>query len=264
MLGADTVPLWNEDLPKGGHRRRPISTEGAEAVYFSACIGSIFGTDTETPGVNLAFATLAKRAGVSISTPAEIGSLCCGTPWKSKGLTDGYEEMAHFLLPVLWRASRAGEIPIVSDASSCTEGLRQLVESAPGKYRSLQVVDCISFTRAEILPGLTVSEKLPSLALHPTCSSTRLGLDTDLAALAGVVSDEVVIPESWGCCAFAGDRGMLHPELTASATAREAAEIGERGFAAYASTNRTCEIGMSRATDRTYRHILELLEEATR
>ena len=57
---------------------------------------------------------------------------------------------------------------------------------------------------------------------------------------------------------------MLHPELTASATAREAAEVGERGFAAYASTNRTCEIGMSRATDRTYRHILELLEEATR
>ena len=141
MLGADTVPLWNEDLPKGGHRRRPISNEDAEAVYFSACIGSIFGTGSETPGVSLAFATLAKRAGVSISTPAEIGSLCCGTPWKSKGLTDGYQEMAHLLLPVLWRASRAGEIPIVSDASSCTEGLRQLVESAPGKYRSLQVVD---------------------------------------------------------------------------------------------------------------------------
>ncbi len=30
-------------------------------------------------------------------------------------------------------------------------------------------------------------------------------------------------PDDWGCCAFAGDRGMLHPELTASATAAEAA-----------------------------------------
>lgn len=63
----------------------------------------------------------------------------------------------------------------------------------------------------------------------------------------------VFIPEGWGCCAFAGDRGMLHPELTASATAVESAEIAaadaERdGFDDFVSANRTCEIGMSRAT----------------
>jgi D-lactate dehydrogenase len=73
-----------------------------------------------------------------------------------------------------------------------------------------------------------------------------------------------VVPGAWGCCAFAGDRGLLHPELTASATAREAAEIATRTFAAYASSNRTCEIGMSRATGQPYVHVLELLEQATR
>src|SRR5699024_12181236 len=57
------------------------------------------------------------------------------------------------------------------------------------------------------------------------------------------------------CCGFAGDRGMLHPELTASATAGQADEIArletEHGrFDAYLSANRTCEMGMSRATDR--------------
>ena len=57
---------------------------------------------------------------------------------------------------------------------------------------------------------------------------------------------------------------MLHPELTASATAAEAAEVRERDAEAHASCNRTCEIGMTRATGKDYRHVLELLEEATR
>jgi D-lactate dehydrogenase len=72
------------------------------------------------------------------------------------------------------------------------------------------------------------------------------------------------VPVEWGCCAFAGDRGLLHPELTASASAAEAAEVNSRSFAEYASVNRTCELGMSRATGHQYRHILELVEQATR
>jgi len=78
------------------------------------------------------------------------------------------------------------------------------------------------------------------------------------------VADDVVVPDDWQCCAFAGDRGLLHPELTASATRQEAAEIDARDFDAYASVNRTCEIGMARATGHPYRHLLELLEQATR
>jgi len=265
ILGADTVPLWEKDIPKGGPRRRPISNEDPAAVYFSACIGSMFGPDAESPGVSLAFAAIARRAGVQISTPTGIGSLCCGTPWKSKGLSVGYRTMAGQVLPALYAASEGGRIPIVSDASSCTEGLRQMVESADDdRYRELVLVDSITFACTELLPRLQIGRKLKSLAVHPTCSSTRLHLDAALGSLAEAIADEVVIPGSWGCCAFAGDRGMLHPELTASATEKEAAEVNQRSFAAYASTNRTCEIGMSRATHHTYRHILELLEEVTR
>ena len=53
---------------------------------------------------------------------------------------------------------------------------------------------------------------------------------------------------------------QFHPELTASATAAEAAEVNEREYAAYVSANRTCELGMSRATSREYRHVLEVLD----
>jgi hypothetical protein len=48
-----------------------------------------------------------------------------------------------------------------------------------------------------------------------------------------------------------------HFQLTPS----EAAALGGD---AHASCNRTCELGMSRATGEQYRHVLELFEESTR
>ena len=83
-------------------------------------------------------------------------------------------------------------------------------------------------------------------------------------SIASAISESVVVPDDWGCCGFAGDRGMLHPELTASATNAEAKSVRNNRTSAYASTNRTCEIALSRATEQSYTHILELLEEATR
>lgn len=56
---------------------------------------------------------------------------------------------------------------------------------------------------------------------------------------------------------------MLHPELTDGATREEAADVAARPTEQYASCNRTCEMGMTRATGRTYRHVLELLAERT-
>lgn len=100
--------------------------------------------------------------------------------------------------------------------------------------------------------------------LHPTCATRKAGLDGALAALAGAVAQDVTVPVAWGCCGFAGDRGLLHPELTASATAGESAEV--RGIDAdiHLSANRTCELGMTRATGRSYVHVLEALEAVTR
>lgn len=43
--------------------------------------------------------------------------------------------------------------------------------------------------------------------------------------------------------AFAGDRRMLHPELTESATKEQAADMAAMGTTAHASCHRTCELG---------------------
>jgi D-lactate dehydrogenase len=268
VLGDEVIPLWSPDLPAGGHRRSRVDPEpvagAAQAVYFAACIGSMFGPEPGSAGVSLAFRELCSRAGVRLVTPDRIDALCCGTPWKSKGLTAGYATMAEIVRPILWQASDEGRLPVVVDASSCSEGLRQLVEPGDQSLPGVEVIDAIAFADAELRPRLTVGHRLPSLLLHPTCSSTRLGLDPALRRLAGMIADTLVVPNDWGCCGFAGDRGLLHPELTAAATAAEAAEVRATEVTAYGSTNRTCEIGLTRATGRPYRHILELLEQVTR
>ncbi|MFD1719002.1 FAD-binding and (Fe-S)-binding domain-containing protein [Georgenia deserti] len=297
-LGTDVVPRYDSALPPGGRARprttprRPGSARETsvrpppdDAVLFAACLGTLFapertGTDPGADrgiGATAALMRLARRAGVELTIPDGLDDLCCGTPWKSKGYIAGYRTMSERVLPILHAASDGGRLPVVADAASCTEGLRTMqdvistvstagaagnastVAEAPG----LTIVDAVVFAR-DLLPRLTVTARLGSIALHPTCSTTALGAGDALRDVAAAVAEEVYVPENWGCCAYAGDRGMLHPELTASATAAEAAEIGSRPFDAYASANRTCELGMTTATGRPYRHILELLEEATR
>lgn len=260
----DTVPLWSRDLPRGGTPRRPApmsdADADADAVYVPSCLNTLFGPAEGGPGVMTALTRLCERAGIRLHVPQAIGSLCCGTPWSSKGFADGYEIMRSRVEKALHRATDGGRVPVVSDAASCTEGFARLTAAADG----VEVLDAVAFVADRVLPRLTVHSRIPSLALHPTCSSVRLGLDAAVARIAEAIAESVVVPEGWQCCAFAGDRGMLHPELTASATRAEAEAVRNGGFAAHASMNRTCEIGMTRATGQTYRHLLELLDMATR
>ncbi|MGV9195306.1 FAD-binding and (Fe-S)-binding domain-containing protein [Microbacterium sp. MC2] len=268
LLGADEVPRYSSDLPRGGYPRRGGGvTPGAEAVFFAACTGTMFAPGGGGVGSSEAFRLLCERAHLTIVEPDHVSSMCCGTPWKSKGHRDGYDTMTEQVLPALLVASRGGQLPIVCDAASCTEGLRSMAARAHSTgpaYANLRFVDSVQYVRERLLGRLVVTTPISSIALHRTCSTTQLGIDDDLAAIARALSPDVFEPAEWGCCAFAGDRGMLHPELTASATAREAGEVNSRAFAAYASANRTCELGMSRATGKTYVHILELLEHSTR
>jgi D-lactate dehydrogenase len=262
VLGAENFPLWERDLPGGGTPRRPRAADHPVAVYVPACIGTMFGPVEGSMGVQGAFLALTERAGLEVRVPDGIGNMCCGTPWKSKGYTAGYEQMRARMLEDLWEATDFGSIPVVCDATSCTEGLiRMIATTHPG----IRIVDAVAFVDEHVLPRLPVREKIGSLVLHPTCSSTHLGLNDALRRVGEAVAERVDVPIDWGCCAFAGDRGMLHPELTASATAREAAAVAAAGkYDGYASLNRTCELGLTRATGEDYRHVLELLEVATR
>lgn len=288
VVGTDVVPRVDDDLPGPGPQREVEGVPGEpRAVLFASCMGELFapaarglpGFDGSSLGAEQAFRALCERAGIGLAVPEGIGGLCCGTPWVSKGLPDGAARMARQMLDALWAATRGGELPVVCDASSCTHGLvetpHHLGEADRERFARLRVVDAVTFVRTDVLPALAERgvdvERQGSVVVHPTCATVHLGAVDDLRAVAAAVADDAVVPAAWGCCGFAGDRGMLHPELTAAATHAEAADVaaGERArsggrYDAYVSNNRTCEMGMARATGRDYVHVLELLEAATR
>lgn len=262
VTGSEVVPRYSADLPTGGARRRVIRRPHPDAVYFTSCTTTMFGPiDGKARGVSESLLGLCERAGIVLATPDELPSLCCGTPWKSKGFDGGYAVMREQVVPALWRATRHGELPVVCDASSCTEGLRLMFDSVSGN--AIKVIDAVQFVDDHVLDKLGKGKRIASLTVHPTCSSTRLGVNPALLRIAAACAVEVTVPADWGCCAFAGDRGMLHPELTASATAAEAAAVVFAApTVAHASLNRTCELGMTRATGQPFRHILEVLEQS--
>ena len=115
------------------------------------------------------------------------------------------------------------------DTSPCTYGFRTargyLTEENQQRFDKMKFLDSIEFVHDELLPNLAIKSKADSVALHPVCSVTKLGLTPKLEAIAKACSEKVLVPLDAGCCAFAGDRGFLVPELTASATRLEAAEV---------------------------------------
>ena len=254
LFGSERLPSWSKDLPRGGKSRIPTIVSDADFVLFTSCLETIFESDTVD-----SLKSLAQKAGLTFRAPAGITNLCCGTPWASKGITSGYANMVDATYAALLIASDNGRLPVVCENSSCSEGLVKAL-----KYKAnttLKIIDSIDFATDFLLPHLEIKKKIDSVLLHPTCSSTLLGSNNNLERLANAISEKVTIPVDWGCCAFAGDRGMLHPELTASATAAEIASVQGEFFDAYLSTNATCEIGMSRATGKSYQHILCALNQ---
>jgi D-lactate dehydrogenase len=245
------------------------SREGAAAVYLPACINRIFGrAGKAAPSLPAALVEVSRRAGMPLWIPEDVSGSCCGVPWSSKGFRDGHAHKANEVVESLWRWSGNGALPVVVDASSCAHGIADpgdvLTAENAERHAEIEVLDSVAWARNHLLPRLEVRRRVASVAVHPTCSVRHLGLAPALAGLAEALAEDVHVPPTATCCGFAGDRGFLHPELTAGATAEEAAELAGRRFDAHLCSNRTCEIGLERGTGRRYESFAFLLEELTR
>jgi len=270
VLG-DNMAEWTSDMP---HAAAPVPKTiraGAHAVYFPSCISRTMGRLPDEPhdrSLLEVVLELGRRAGVPMYIPEEVAGTCCGTPFSSKGLSHAHEVAVNNAIERCWVWSEQGRHPIVVDTSPCTYGFRNargyLSEENQQRFDQMTFLDSIEFAHDTLLPKLRFSSKEDLVALHPVCSVTKLGIAAKLEAIAKACSEKVLVPLDAGCCAFAGDRGFLVPELTASATRLEAIEVKAKQPEACYSSSRTCEIGMTRATGQVYRSYLYLLEKATR
>lgn len=271
-LSGVLLPQWNQFL--GAPSRLPVTQErGADAVYFPACVTRMMGTphDEHQSPVEI-LVTVAERAGLTLWIPTDCTHHCCGTPFSSKGFHEAYHQTIERTINRMWQWSEGGTIPIITDSSSCAYTFKECMSELSGttleRYQQLRIMDSIQFTDEVIIPRLKEQNLLnpidETVVIHPVCSVVKMGLQDQLHNIVHQCSAEAVFPINAGCCGFAGDRGMLAPELTANATRRESEEVREREYAGYYSSNPPCEAAMTGAVGKPYRSYLYLLERATR
>ena len=154
------------------------------------------------------------------------------------------------------------------DTTSCTHTLLTCKDDLDKEdqelWEKLTFLDSIDFLHDIILPKLVVHREDEDVVLHPNCSARKLGLDAKMASIARQCARSATVPLNLGCCAFAGDRGLLFPELTAAATNKESTEVNSHEYGGYYSSNIPCEMGMSEATGQDYISIVYLVERASR
>lgn len=271
------LPGWNTNigtpitLPHTSHKN-------PDAIYFPACVTRMMGggdrkaTDPKAMNQVEMLLRVAERADVSLWIPEKSTSYCCGTPFSSKGFTEAYKDMLERTVDEFWEWSDGGRLPIVTDASSCTYTFRNAGKDLKGqaleRFTQLTILDSIEFVHDTLLPKLRerglLTRLQESALLHPVCSVMKLGFADKLQSVAEACAVDAVTPINVGCCAFAGDRGMIAPELTANATLLEAREAKERHYDGYYSSNPTCQIGMTTAVGEEYESFIALVERASR
>jgi D-lactate dehydrogenase len=260
-LAPSVVPRLRPELalPRAAGAPAVVSAEGPPVVCFRPCLARVLGPLPGEPEPVTLKALLA-RAGFAAVEASAPEALCCGMPFASKGYPDAARVAAARTFDALWVASGGGRLAVVTDASPCAGALQ---EHARGEARRLRVLDFPTFWAETGLAHRPPSRRQPKAVLHPTCTLVKNGGLPDLLRVARACADEVVVPASAECCGFAGDKGFLVPELTASATRREADEVRAlraTGASLY-STCRTCEIGMTRAVGAPYRSLVQLVAE---
>ncbi|XKH60275.1 FAD-binding oxidoreductase [Halomonas sediminis] len=263
-ISGSRVPQWSPALPKAAPvqvlKRDTVDDDSREkVVYLPSCATRVFGAshdDAERRSVMEITLQLLDKAGFDVILPQQVSQLCCGMAFQSKGLFDEAARKAKELNSELLRASQNGRYPILCDTSPCTLQMQEHLDER------LSMQEPVSFAQEQLLPRLSVTPLDERIAVHVTCSSTRMGLSDSFVALARTCSNDVVVPADISCCGFAGDKGFNTPELNAVALDGLAEQVA--GCSAGYSNSRTCEIGLSQHGGIPYRSILSLLDRASR
>ncbi|WP_019538416.1 FAD-binding and (Fe-S)-binding domain-containing protein [Proteiniphilum acetatigenes] len=263
-LGDGTFPLWTRHTPSGSkkitHNIFPACAPDAPvAVYFPSCItramgGSSFGYK-ETEDIPQKMLSILRKAGYTVIIPEEKNRLCCGMAFSSKGFRKQAQKKENELNEALLKASRNGELPVICDMSPCLLHMRETLD------KRLRLYDQVEFIHDFLLDRLKFTRQPVSVAIHTTCSSTKMHLEEKLHAVAARCAEKVIVPENIGCCGWAGDRGFFYPELNNSALAplKEGIRDATEGY----SNSRTCEIGLSINSGIAYKSLVYLVDKAT-
>ena len=276
------IPLWTPAMPRATRRPKtsskpthPTSTTSeaslnnsklstlnsklSRVVYFPSCINQTMGTakhDPDQTPLMQKTVQLLEKAGFEVIFPENMNNLCCGTIWESKGMPELADQKSAELERALLKASDNGTYPVLCDQSPCLYRMRHTI-------KGVDMYEPVEFILKFVADRLNFTPINDAITVHTTCSTTKMGLKTDLIRLAEMCSTSVVVPQEVGCCGFAGDKGFTHPEVNAWALRKLRPQIEKHGITAGYSNSRTCEIGLTTNSGVPFQNIIYLVDKVT-
>lgn len=259
------LPLWTPATPKAYNipksLRALVSSVVAstnKVVYFPSCINQMMGLPKHHHAVDKPLVeemvSLLTKAGYEVIFPENMSSLCCGTIWESKGMPEIADRKTKELEDALWKASEEGRYPVLCDQSPCLHRMKH-------KIKRMRLYEPSEFILEFLADRLDFHQTDTPVAIHLTCSMRLMHKTDKMLELARMCSSNVIVPEGVGCCGFAGDKGMTHPELNKYALRKLKAQV--KGIPVGYSNSRTCEIGLATNSGIPYVSIAYLVNRCT-
>lgn len=265
--GASTVYAATEPARLGSLSKRPDSQTSeavtgmptvCKVVYFPSCINQMMGLPKHHHAVDKPLVeemvSLLGKAGYEVIFPENMSSLCCGTIWESKGMPEIADRKTAELEEALWQASEQGRYPVLCDQSPCLHRMKH-------KIKKMRLYEPAEFILGFLADRLDFHRTDTPVAIHLTCSMRLMHKTGKMLELARMCSTNVLVPEGVGCCGFAGDKGMTHPELNKYALRKLKDQV--KGIPVGYSNSRTCEIGLATNSGIPYVSIAYLVNRCT-
>lgn len=259
------LPLWTPATPKAYNIPMSLKALVSSAVastnkvvYFPSCINQMMGLPKHHHAVDKPLVeemvSLLNKAGYEVIFPENMSSLCCGTIWESKGMPEIADRKTKELEDALWKASEEGRYPVLCDQSPCLHRMKH-------KIKRMRLYEPSEFILEFLADRLDFHQTDTPVAIHLTCSMRLMHKTDKMLELARMCSSNVIVPEGVGCCGFAGDKGMTHPELNKYALRKLKAQV--KGIPVGYSNSRTCEIGLATNSGIPYVSIAYLVNRCT-
>lgn len=265
--GASTVYAATEPARLGSLSKRADSQTSeavtgmptvCKVVYFPSCINQMMGLPKHHHAVDKPLVeemvSLLGKAGYEVIFPENMSSLCCGTIWESKGMPEIADRKTAELEEALWQASEQGRYPVLCDQSPCLHRMKH-------KIKKMRLYEPAEFILGFLADRLDFHQTDTPVAIHLTCSMRLMHKTGKMLELARMCSTNVLVPEGVGCCGFAGDKGMTHPELNKYALRKLKDQV--KGIPVGYSNSRTCEIGLATNSGIPYVSIAYLVNRCT-
>lgn len=276
------IPLWTPAMPRATRRPKtnskpthptsitseasqnnsklsPLNSQLSRVVYFPSCINQTMGTakhDPDQTPLMQKTVQLLEKAGFEVIFPENMSKLCCGTIWESKGMPELADQKSAELERALLKASDNGRYPVLCDQSPCLYRMRHTI-------KGVDMYEPVEFILKFVADRLNFTPINDTITVHTTCSTTKMGLKSDLIRLAEMCSTSVVVPQEVGCCGFAGDKGFFNPEVNEWALRKLRPQIEKHGITAGYSNSRTCEIGLTTHSGVPFQNIIYLVDKVT-